>query len=120
MTSKELQPAYDAGKADREAGRRDDRRFGRCSSYFLGWTDADRRLSGPGGGNGNGNGASAPSPSGSAEAEAYWKGVDERLAVHIPTAAELAEEAARREREEAERDASASPSVPVVTSGPGG
>ena len=110
MTSKELQPAYDAGKADREAGRRDDRRFGRCSSYYLGWTDADRRLSGPGGGNGNGNGASAPSPSGSAEAEAYWKGVDERLAVHIPTAAELAEEAARREREEAEAEGDASAS----------
>ena len=29
--------------------------------------------------------------------EAYWKGVDERLAVHIPTAEEVAEEAARYE-----------------------
>ena len=31
------------------------------------------------------------------EEEAYWKGVDERLAVHIPTAEEVAEEAARYE-----------------------
>ena len=40
-----------------------------------------------------------------ADEEAYWKGVDERLAVRIPTADEVAEEAARYEADDLMRKA---------------
>ena len=44
MTGKDLQVHYDEGRYDREHGRKDRRRFRRSSSYYLGWTDTDRRI----------------------------------------------------------------------------